>query len=249
MKRAVLGAAIISIGIAAPVRAQTVERLTALQAAAACAPLPEAWLPPNPIQIVGAQGSVIRMQFGTRDLVVLNGGINRGLQLNQRFYVRRAPLDWAHHGTEVIPRGASTTGWLRIIATNDSTAIGVVEFACDSLLPGDVLQPYADPKLPANADRTDTTGDPDFAAAGRVLFGDSERLTGATGDFVVSNVGSAAGTAAGSRLAIYRRLGEGLPLMAIGEAVAIAVDQNFSVVRITRSRDAVASGDLLVPRR
>lgn len=248
MKAAALGAAILSLGFALPVGAQTAVRLNALQIAAACAPMPAAWLPRDPVRVIAAQDSVIRLQFGTRDLVVLDAGANRGLQLNERFYIRRPPSRLRHARWSDV-RGANTAGWLRIVAVNADTAVGMVEFACDGLLPGDVLQPYSDPALPPNAGRPDASGNLDFNAAGYILFGDSERTTGAAGDFVVSNLGSAAGAASGSRFAVYRNVGERLPLAAIGEAVAVTVDPNFSVIRITESRDAVASGDLLVPRR
>lgn len=249
MRAAVLAASMLCLSVALPARAQAPERLTPLQVAAACAPLPAAWLPSDPVRLLGAQDSVVRLQFGPRDLVILDGGAARGLRLNDRFYIRRAPIRSVRYGTTLGPRGANTIGWLRIVAVNDSTAIGLIEFACDSAVRGDLLQPYTDPALPPNADRTDATGEPDFNAARRVLFGDGERVTGATGDFLVSTAGSEIGAAPGSRFAVYRNVGAGVPLAAIGEAVAISVDRDFSVIRVTRARDAITSGDLIVPRR
>jgi hypothetical protein len=249
MRAAGLAAGILCLSTALPARGQISERLTPLQTAAACAPLPASWLPPDPIRLVGSQGSIVRLQFGPRDLVILSGGAGRGITLNQRFYIRRPPRGMVRHGTTVGPRGANTVGWLRVVAVNESTAIGFIEFACDSAVPGDLLQSYTDPVLPPNADRSDTSGEPDFNGARRVLFGDSERYTGAAGDFLVSNAGSDTGAAPGSRFAVYRNLGGGVPLAPIGEAVAISVDRDFSVIRVTRARDAITTGDLLVPRR
>lgn len=245
MRSTVLGAVVLSVFVARP--AETADRLSPIEVAAACAPLPASSLPADPLRIVGAQDTVPKTLYGGGDLVVIGGGSDRGLQPDQRYYLRREPLQDARSTGR---RGGTTAGWIRIVAVNETTAIGIVEFACDGILRGDVLQPYADPVLPPDADRTDTTGEPDFDAAGRVLFGDNERTTGAAGDFLVSDLGDVKGLALGMRLAIYRDLRvEGVPLAAIGEAVVVSVGSDFSVIRVTRARDAVTAGDLVVPRR
>ena len=147
------------------------------------------------------------------------------------------------------PRVATTAGWLRIVSATESTAVGLVEFACDGVLAGDVLQPYADPAVPAGAEMTAAVGEPDFKAAGRVLSGENERETGTRGDFFLVDVQPAA-RSIGARLAIYRDLQTpGVPLAAIADAVVTGTYGGLSVVRITYARDAVRSGDLAVPRR
>jgi hypothetical protein len=233
-------------GLAAPLHAA--DRLSALQTAAACAPVPAATLGANALRIIGAQDVVVRELYPAGTIVVLSGGTMRGLRTDQRYFIRRHPAsgtDWPK-GT----RGATTSGWLRIVAATESTGLGVVEFACDGVLAGDLLQPFAEPALPEAADRTIDTGTPDFTAAGRVLFGDNERETGATGDFFLVAFASQGAGSIGMRLAIYRDLeSPGLPLASIGEGVVAAIYGDLSVVRITSTRDAVRSGDLAVPRR
>ena len=67
---------------------------------------------------------------------------------------------------------------------------------------------------------------------------------------MVISTGAQAGTAAGARFAVYRDMRQpGVPLAWVGEAVAIHVEANTAVVRITNARDAIFSGDLIVPRR
>jgi len=130
------------------------------------------------------------------------------------------------------------------------TAIGLIDFACDGILVGDFLEPYAPPSLPADVDRTDTTGSLDFSTAGHVLFGNNERRTGAQGDFMVADIGTDQGAEPGSRFAIYRTAGvAGLPLESIGEAIVVSASRETSVFRITSARQAVDSGHLLIPRR
>jgi hypothetical protein len=49
---------------------------------------------------------------------------------------------------------------------------------------------------------------------------------------------------------VYRdlRVG-GVPLSAIGEVTVVSTSPTMAVVRVNQARDAVHSGDLLVPRR
>jgi hypothetical protein len=227
---------------------QAAERFSALQTAAACAPVPASTLGANALRIVGAQDVDVRELYAAETIVVVGGGTARGVRTDQRYHIRREPAtgtDWPK-GT----RGASTSGWLRIVAATESTALGVVEFACDGVLIGDILQPFADPTVPPDADRTDDSGAPDFTAAGRLLFGDNERETGASGDFFLVDFATPGAGSIGARLAIYRDLRTpGLPLASIGEAVVTAIYRDLSVARITYARDAVRSGDLAVPRR
>ena len=246
----VIGLFVLSLGAAPSIEAD--DLLTPIQVAAACAPLAAATAtasqPSEPLRIIGVQDTVPRTLMSARDLLIIDGVAARGVQLDQRFYIRRPANAGVRHATG--PRGTSTSGWARVVAVNETTTIALVEFAYDGILAGDVLQPYADPVLPPDADRTDTTGEPDFSAAGAVLFGEGERTTGGPGDFLVADIGERSGASPGTRLAIYRDLRvAGLPLAGIGEAVVVSVDPNYSLIRVTRARDAVAAGDLLVPRR
>jgi hypothetical protein len=147
-------------------------------------------------------------------------------------------------------RAITTSGWLRIVASNESTSIGQVEFSCEGIFVGDYLEPYVEVDLPAGIERTEASGDLDFSSPARILFGAHERQLAAGGDFIVMDAGSREGVVPGARLAVYRDMHvPSAPLAWVGEAVAVRIDENTSVVRITYTRDAVMAGDLLVPRR
>jgi hypothetical protein len=220
-----------------------------IQRAAACAPRTSAEGPPSsPLWLVGAQDTVVRTVAGSRDLVVIAGGRPQGVDLDQRYFVRRAPRP--SREAEEGPRAISTKGWVRIVAVNDTTSLARVEHACDGMVAGDFLEPFVPLALPPDIDRTDTSGLPDFSSPSRVLFGDDERRNGGPGEFMIGDAGADAGVVAGQRFAIYRDLAEpGLPLAAVGEAVVVSVAPETSVFRITRARHAVESGDFLIPRR
>lgn len=241
------GAFTLTFSMAAPAAAQGVS--PPVRTAAACAAHALATpVPVDALRLIGAQDSVGRELFGAGDLVVVAGGQARGVQLAQQFFVRRPPLQGRSAGSGL--RAVTTAGWVRVVAVNDTTAIAIVEYACDGLLAGDYLDPYVAPVVSPDAERTDTSGEPDFSMPGRVLFGDNERSAGATGDFMVTDVGETRGAAPGMRFALYRNVGvAGLPLAAVGEAVVVFADSQSSVVRLTRTRDAIYTGDLVIPRR
>ena len=234
------------------------DTLTATQIALACAPPPSAEPPAaNAARILGAQDIDPRTLLGPQDLLVIGGGTQAGLQLGQTYFIRRAAgayigrpaAAYAYMGRA----GRSTTvtaGWLRIVAVNETTSVAMVDYACDAIFQNDYLEPFETPSVPREADRDDSTHELDFTSLARVVAGQENRQTAAPGDYVVIDRGTDRGVAAGERLAIYRDLRvPGMPLAALGEAVVMSVGRNTAVIRIDRARDAVMTGDYLVPRK
>jgi hypothetical protein len=143
-----------------------------------------------------------------------------------------------------------TSGWVRIVAVTDTTAIGAVEVACTGIMQGDYLDRFAVPVIPEGADRTVTSGEPDFSSLGQVMFGNEEVTAGGSGQFMLVDRGMNQGLTPGARLAIYRDLKvAGLPLAWIGEAIVISTSIHNALIRITTSRDAVQSGDFVATRK
>lgn len=234
---------------AAGVPAQAEDRLTPQQVAVACGIPAGLELPrEGGLRVAGGQDTEARVLFGPRDLLVINGGTQAGLQLGQRFFVRR-PVAYGRPSTGR-PRAVHTAGWIRIVALNDTTGIAAVDVACGDILQGDYLDPFAAPVVPPGMDRADVSGEPDFTSPGRILFGGDETRTGAAGDFMVIDRGSHEGLVPGSRLAIYRDTRtKDLPLASIGEGIVISTAPSTSVMRITLARDAIETGDVIVPRK
>ena len=233
----------------ASAQAQPPGALTAMQIALACAIPPEFAAPrPATLRIIGAQDPVRRGLLSDRDLLVIEGGTGAGLQLGQRFFVRR-PLTYGDP-TRTRHRGITTAGWIRVVAVNEVTAIASVDYACGDILTGDYLDPFTEPVVPDGADRVDTTGELDFAAASHVLFGAEESINGGVGSYMLIETGTDAGVAAGARFAIYRDVSvAGMPLASVGEGVIVSAARTVSVLRINAVRDAVHAGDLAVPRK
>jgi hypothetical protein len=231
-------------------------------------------VPSDAPRIAGAQDTSSRSVYGPRDLVVVDAGASRGVQMGQRFFVRRnvTPHDTAALGPPVgatsgwkgfvrrnmTSRGGAapgarvvvTSGWMHIVAVNDNVAIAAIDVACDGILKDDYLEPYVEPATPSDADRTDTSGRLDFSAPAHILFGDYGRWIGGAGDLMIADIGQSGGVTPGARFAVYRDMHQaGLPLAAVGEGIVVSVGSDTSLVRLTQTVAAVETGDLLIPRK
>jgi hypothetical protein len=239
-----------------PLHAQTgPDALTPGQIALACAPAPAAEPPAEAPRLLGAQDTLLHTLLAPQDLLVVGGGTQAGLQLGQQFFIRRPPSAYtgrpggAYMGRASGPTASTTAGWLRIVALNETTAIGTVEHVCGAIFRGDVLVPFEAPSVAADSD-DDAAGELDFTSLARVLAAPENHVSAAPGEYVVIDRGRDHGIEAGARLAIYRDLrAPGMPLAALGEAIVMSSGTSAAVIRITRARDAVLTGDYLVGRK
>jgi hypothetical protein len=250
MRRGVLVlSAIIVFGHGASLCAQTPPAaLSAAEVAVACAPSLTV-VPERPIayqlRIVGAQDTVPRTLFSNLDVVVISGGIRDGVQLNQQYAIRR-PYVFGRKSKGLL-QTIHTTGWLRVVAVNETTAIAQIEHICDGVLAGDHLEPFVAPG-PVAGGEINTAANLDFSSLGRVIFGDEQRRIAGPGDFMMLERGNAP-LATGTRVAVYRDPhSPGIPLTAIGEGVIVSVGDT-QLLRVTAGRDAVAGGDYIVPHK
>ena len=222
--------------------------LSAAEVAVACAPtltvVPERPIARN-LRIVGAQDTVPRSLFGNLDVVVISGGTRDGVQLNQQYAIRR-PYVFGRKSKGQL-QTIHTTGWLRVVAVNDTTAIAQIEHICDGVFAGDHLEPFVAP-APAAGGEINSAADLDFSSLGRVIFGDEERRIAGPGNFMMLERGNAP-LATGTRVAVYRDLHTtGVPLTAIGEGVIVSVGDT-QLLRVTAAREAIAGGDYVVPHK
>lgn len=226
------------------------EPLTKSQIAVACSPPPIVTVAPaDAPRIAGSQDVVLRGTFGTPELLVINAGTTRGLQVNQQYFVRRL-FRTAETYRDKLPHTVLTAGWVRIVAANEKTAIATPDHACGDIREGDYLEPFEAPALPDGDIFTPVTrGEPDFENYSRVLYGPLERRSAGTGEFIFINHGADRNITVGSHFAIWRDLqAAGIPLTTIGEATAVSIGPTRSVLLVTRSRDAVFTNDVVVPR-
>jgi hypothetical protein len=240
---------IVALGcVSAAATAQTAGTLTPSQVEIACAPPPVlVKTNGNSLRIATVQGPDPRTVFGHPERLHVKGGSAKGMQPGQLYFVRRPVHSYDYRAD--LPTVVQTAGWVRVETTRDRSAVVSVEHVCGEILAGDYLEPFEAPAAPATAG-TPARGEPDFDARGRILFADAQRVMAGNGEYMMIDRGARHGVVAGAQFTIYRDLGvSGVPLNAIGEATAVNIGSGLSVVRIDAARDAVQSGDYVVPHK
>ena len=243
-------ASVLSVASLVSAQAPAPESLTALQTAVACASPPFiAGEPADAIRIVGSQDVVGRDLFGTPEVLVLSHGTNHGVKVNDLYFVRRV-FRGAETIKDKLPHPIQTAGWVRIVSVNEKTALASPEHTCSDIRSGDYLEPFVAPVVVEGAAMPPIVqSELNFDAYTFVLHGDLERRSAGTNEFATIDHGFDRNIRIGARFAVYRDLQLAQnPLKRIGEAIAVSVGPSLTIVRITSARDAIFSGDIMVPR-
>jgi hypothetical protein len=240
----------ISVMAAAPVWAQSsvdLARRTTLPAHVMCADLLVSALPVPSLLIKGGHHSEVRVTMSRGDTAVVARTPGDSLAVGQRYLVRRMPageqLGNLRTGGYVAVR---TPGWLTITALDDVNALARVDHSCDSLEPGDYLEPFTELTLPTPDAAAPA---PDFTERVNILPGVDGRRMFADGDTFSIARGIADGIATGARFAIYRDRKDGKPLVHIGEAIVVEPAATSAKLMLMITTDAVSTDDVAVPRR
>lgn len=205
-------------------------------------------LPPASAIRVGEGRERGKSLFGPGDTLIVRGGTAQGVKAGQDYYVRRVVSDrFARPGSDNLKNySIHTAGWIHIEDAQNDTAIATVVKACDGIMEGDYLEAFVKPTVPPEA----LGGEPDYSDPGHIVLGDDRRQMGAAGDLMVVDRGTDHGIKAGQRFTIFRHTGDGSgPISKIGEATAMVVNPETTVVRIEKVIDAVTVGDLVAIHR
>lgn len=237
-----------ALGLAGVAPAQTSDAPAVRDVAAelACGPHAAGTLPADPIRL-GGGATAGKVLFGLGDAVVVRGGAPQGLQTGQQYFVRRVVPD---RFTPSVSDGITlysvhTAGWIRIDEVARETAAGRVTYACDALMEGDYLEPFALPAVPSAS----VQGTADFEHPGRIILGDERRQLGAVGSLMVLDRGSDHGLRPGQRVTVFRPWPAAGPVVRVGEATAMIVRPDTTLLRIEQSSDAIYVGDLVAIHR
>ena len=193
------------------------------------------------IRLVGSDEGQRQRLYGPGDAIVLDAGLDAGLQVGQEFFVRRlvnllekgyqdGSPTWLLH----------TAGWVRIVEADQRRAVATVVHACDGFLFGDFIEPFAMPTVPV----VGPAGQADYEGAGEVLVGQDAAMSIGPGQFFIIGLGSDHGVKPGQRITLFRgNFGEGGPVTGLGEGVAVTVAPTSATVLMLRAQDAVYVGD------
>jgi hypothetical protein len=205
-------------------------------------------LPPDTAVRIGEGREHGKSLFGPGDPIVVKGGTSQGIKAGQDYFVRRVVNDkFARPGSDKLKNySIHTAGWIHIEDAQSDTAIASVVKACDGIMEGDYLEPYVKPAIPPEV----LGGEPDYTDPGHLVLGDDRRQMGGNGDLMVVDRGSDHGIKPGQRFTVFRTTGRGsAPVAKIGEAIAMVVNPETTVVRIDKVIDAVVVGDLVAIHR
>jgi hypothetical protein len=171
--------------------------------------------------------------------LVINAGAEQGIRTGQQFYVRRAmpPREQPAKGQRAT-FGIVTAGWIRIDAVEAHRSIATIVYECDGMQQGDYLEPFAMPTVPAALPE----GEPDFTEPGSVLFGLERRQMEGAGAYVVIDRGSEHGIQPGQHFTVFRASPAG-PNIIVARGVAMAVQREATMMKISRMQDYVGAGD------
>src|SRR5436190_7598547 len=228
-----------------------VDSLTTMQKAVACTSPPIlAADPPDALRIVGSQDAVSRAVFGSPEVLVLSGGTDHDVKVNDLYFVRRVQRGAETLKDRKVPHGVQTAGWVRVVSVNERMALASPEHTCSEMRVGDYLEPFVPPVAMDSAAMPPLIqSELNFDAYSRVLYGDLGRRAIGANEFATIDHGLDFNIRVGARFAVYRdlKLAQN-PLKRIGEGVAVMVGPQMTVVRITSARDALFPGDVMVPR-
>jgi hypothetical protein len=212
-----------------------------------CAPSIAADEPAVTLRVSGGQAAATRMVWAPGDLVTINAGRGQGIAVGQEFFVRRLQRERDRHVSRRTPATIRTAGWLRVYAVDDDMSLATIQYACDTVLVGDYLEPFA---LPAAVARTDTQGTPERDNYARVLAGNDRRRAFGTGEFFVIDRGADHGIVPGSQFVVYHDKHEaGHFLFEVGEAVAVDVRESSATLHVISSRSPVVVDDYVALRK
>jgi hypothetical protein len=177
--------------------------------------------------------------------LLVKGGADQGLRAGQEFYVRRPlpPKEAPPKGERPVI-GIATIGWIRIDQVQSESSIASVVHECDGIEEGDYLEPFAAPTVPSPLPE----GAPDFTATGTVLFGAERRQMEGANALMIIDLGGTDGIKPGQRFTIFRASAAG-PNVIVARAMAMRVEPETSLVKISDMRDAVMVGDRVAPHK
>ncbi len=253
MRNPILVVGLLASTIAVPAAAQE-SAVSRVDAAAVCAPPAVNTRAAHELRVIGAQDTTPRTVLGPRDLIMISGGSQAGVQLGAEFFVRRTPPPGGLWGN-ADEGGVETDGVIQVVAVNDTTSMARVERSCGAMFAGDFLEPFVAPSLPAVSDEPI---EPDFSSLAHVLGASGGKTMAGLNEVALIDSGTENGVQPGARFAIYRDLTSadpllaapaGTPLTPIGEVIVISAGADRSVVRVTRARDAIFSGDYAAPQK
>lgn len=182
------------------------------------------------------------------DIVYLNKGTSSGIKAGDMFTTHHVLRDLRHPKSgKKLGQKITTTGWVKVILTEESVSTAVVEQACSEIPVTDYLRPFEKVQVPmvprsTPADRlTPPSGKPSWT----VVDLQNNVAVAAAGEMVSIDAGNQEGLAPGALLTLYRVTLPGVPTprRVVGEATVVAVRDRTATAKLTYTEAEIVAGD------
>jgi hypothetical protein len=194
-------------------------------------------------RIFGSEEDGHKDGLATGDVVYLNQGSQDGVSPGDTFYIqRRDDFTWGVDGSYV-----RRTGWLRVIAVQEETAMAEIIQACLDVNVGDYLTPFEPipvPLLPFEPPPTRLTPETG-RMRGTIAASLDDLATLGQGYLVSIDLGQEDGVVPGNIFTIFRYLYDGAPRKVLGTLAVLTVQREYATARIMESKDYILTGDLV----
>ncbi|HSF15584.1 MAG TPA: LysM peptidoglycan-binding domain-containing protein [Vicinamibacteria bacterium] len=194
-------------------------------------------------QVFGSEEGDAKDNLATGDIVYLNRGSNDGVSPGDQFYVqRREEFGFGDDGHLV-----RRTGWLTVLAVQESSSMAEITQGCMDVHIGDYLKPFEPipvPLLPVQAYATRLTPETGRMRGTVAASLDSLRSLG-EGHLVSIDLGQQDGVVPGNVFVIFRYVYPNAPRKVLGELAVLTVQPGHATARIMESKDFVKVGDLI----
>ncbi len=204
--------------------------------------------------LTAAWGAVdaIKVGLDTGDIVYVDGGRSAGLAPGDTFTAIIPGATIRHpHSDRVVGTMYQYAGRLRILSTQEDTAIAEVSSSCTSFPIGTVLKPFVEEPIPSERktplrpvnypESSDAV-----ASAPVVLYAKDGIVTAGLDHVVFIELGESDDVIPGDQFTVYRENRNGNPPVVLGELAVMSVHSNSSVAKITESRYPIYAGDRLL---
>ena len=184
--------------------------------------------------------------LGPGDLLRIDAGTKQGLANGQNLVVRRRFDRVESLGAKKQASiGEQTAGLVQIVSADSTSSTALIVYACSEITAGDSVEKY----VPQPAFYAVSPGTPRYEDPARIIFGEYGRSAAAKGEMMVMDHGIMQGVQRGQRVTVFRRPRPDAPPVPVGDGVVIAIRADSATIKIDRSTDAIAVGDLVAVHR
>jgi hypothetical protein len=186
--------------------------------------------------------------FTVLDVVYIDMGANRGVQVGQEFWVCRPAALVAKPGAPEVTIGRvyRTPARIRVFCVDDVSSKAEIVNACEEVEIGDLLLPFEPVPIPLVRRSKPVTpcDQPNGKVTGRVVYARDGAYSATQHSVVFLDLGDRDGVAPGDFLTVFRtRASAGSLRTLLGEAAILVTRNRSCLAKIMVARDQIQIGD------